>query len=826
MIQHLESLQEEMEEQQAKEEMIFQTDHEVFSCANESITQRKMRENDGTMVTVVCVTYDHEKYIAEALDSFLMQKTNFKFKIFVGEDCGSDGTADIVREYASRYPDMIVPFIREKNLGPQRNLLDMCARATSPYIALCDGDDYWTDEYKLQKQFDYMESHPDYKFCFAKTEIKPTETWPHYIYYKANENGKYILPDCCPGYRLPKAPLTMNDFIKENSVGHTSSLLFRWDYDIQFPSWFIEGILGDNPLKLIQLGAGNAGYIEDIVSVYRINETGVFTAYRNKDEMFLHTRIEYIRYLWGMLEWYQINQIPEYPKVMLQNRIIQEANNLFNAALNLDMYHAVLDMILKYPDIGKLTLRYYLSTSRDRRMLEDAWGQQGYQAMIKSKWFRNLIRPYICLSAKILEWKTSSKAKRLRGKLKNLVSWLCYWLYTPIPKKKNLWIVSGFRKNTYMDNTRYFYEYVIAHHPEIEIYWLTKNKDIYNNLKREGMPVLLMNTFKCICKVSRASIAVVDHYAVTDFERPSGFNDRTKVVQLWHGVGFKSAIQKDGKNATRHPGVIPSDDILSRPGDSIPRRIIKKIKYIRHAYFRELYEKYFLFLTPGQEMVNRMGHPWGIPEASYFSSGYPRTEPMFAAEYNIESPKILYAPTYRWNPEAEAQIVKGFLAVCPQIQDLMEEIKGTFVIRMHPHTWRNYSGQIYKGISRYNRIAFDIEKDVYHSLGFYTMAISDYSSIAVDFSLLDRPTIYFCPDFEEFSREDTGLVPEFKKQITGPFTSTWEETFAEIRSYIKNPEKDSAWARERRNYFYAKETTDQNNSERIICEIKRRLCLK
>ena len=97
-----------------------------------TLTEQKAAENDGTLVTVVCITYKHEAFIAQALDSFLMQKTDFKFKVFVGEDCGPDGTADIVREYARRYPDVIVPFIREENMGAQRNLIDLCQRATSP----------------------------------------------------------------------------------------------------------------------------------------------------------------------------------------------------------------------------------------------------------------------------------------------------------------------------------------------------------------------------------------------------------------------------------------------------------------------------------------------------------------------------------------------------------------------------------------------------------------------------------------------------------------------------------------------------------------------
>lgn len=789
-----------------------------------SITQQKAMENDGTMVTVICLTYNHENYIAQALDSFLMQKTNFKFKIFIGEDCGTDRTADIIREYAAKYPDIVIPFLREQNMGPQRNCLDMCAQATSPYLAFCDGDDYWIDENKLQKQYDYMEAHPEYRFCFAKTEIIASKDWAHAAYYRPNREGRYIIPECLPDYKPVSSPLYASDVIDNLLLGHTSTLFFRWNYDIVFPEWFFEGVYGDAALRLMQLGEdGTAGYIEDVVSVYRINETGVFTSYKDKNEMFANTRLEYVRWISGILSWYKDNNIKKYPKTKLENRLIREVNNYISAIVNRAESEKIIELFEKYPDAGELVLRYYLSANRDRRTLEGAFGWAGYQAIVRNRYFRNLLRPYAKACAKWLRIKSSPTTKKIKGKIKNIVSWVCYWLYTPVPKKKNLWVVSGFRKNTYMDNTRYFYEYVAENHPEIEIYWVTKNKGLYNRLKREGKPVLRMNTLKCIRKMSRASIAVVDHYAVADFERPSGFNDRTKVVQLWHGVGFKSAVSASGDTTTGEPGVVSSVDILPQPGDGILRKLIKKIRYFRHAYYRELYEKYFLFLTPGQEMINRMAKPWGIPEKSWFTCGYPRLRPMFTEMTSGKTNQIMYAPTYRWDPKAEAEIVQGFLDACPEIQMLMEQIDGTFTLRMHPHTWRNYQTAIRKGIAPYDRIMFDTEKDVYHTLGSYSLLITDYSSIAVDFAVLNRPTIYFCPDYEEYSQQDTGLVPEFKEQIPGPMTLSWEDTFSEIRKYVEEPNRDSDWSMQRCAYFYNPETTDADNSDRIVCEIKHRL---
>lgn len=381
-----------------------------MSCRKPDLNKLKQEENDGTMVTVVCTTYNHEKYIAQALDSFVMQKTNFKFKVFVGEDCGPDHTKDIVLDYARRYPDIIVPFIREKNMGATRNTIDMTSQATSPYICFCEGDDYWIDEYKLQKQFDYMEEHKDYTFCFARTEAGG------YLgdfgsYYKPDENGKYIYPDCEPGYVLKDEPYTAADFI-EKFPEHTSTYFFRWDYNIEFPEWYFQGIMGDIPLRLIQMRDGLAGYIPDVVSVYRRNETGAFSKYRDKDMMFVATRGEYIRWLSGMLKFYQENKIRVYPKAQIEKRIDVEYSNLINSALNkLDDYNAVLSVMEKYPDAAEFILKYYLSADSDRRMMESTLGWDGYQAVVRNKYVRRFLKPYTKICSKIL-------ARRQKGKRK------------------------------------------------------------------------------------------------------------------------------------------------------------------------------------------------------------------------------------------------------------------------------------------------------------------------------------------------------------------------------------------------------------------------
>ena len=121
------------------------------------------------MVSIRCIAYNQEKYIRDCLEGFVMQQTNFKFEAIVHNDASTDGTAAIIKEYAEKYPDIIKPILETENQyskhdgSLQRIMAEVCK---GRYVAFCEGDDYWTDPLKLQKQVDFLESHPDYSLCF------------------------------------------------------------------------------------------------------------------------------------------------------------------------------------------------------------------------------------------------------------------------------------------------------------------------------------------------------------------------------------------------------------------------------------------------------------------------------------------------------------------------------------------------------------------------------------------------------------------------------------------------------------------------------------
>lgn len=210
------------------------------------------------MVSICMITYNQENYIAEAIEGVVNQKTNFKFELLIGEDCSIDNTRQICKEYKQKYPNIIKLSLPEKNLGADENFqqtINMCA---GKYLALCEGDDYWTDPFKLQKQFDFMEENTDCSLCFHASE---------YIYSNESERNFIYRPANIPNdnkFSIKHAILGGGSFMA------TNSMFFIHEYVKIFPEWMKNSPVGDLPLMLILAIKGKIGYIDDNMSVYRV----------------------------------------------------------------------------------------------------------------------------------------------------------------------------------------------------------------------------------------------------------------------------------------------------------------------------------------------------------------------------------------------------------------------------------------------------------------------------------------------------------------------------------------------------------------------------
>ena len=223
------------------------------------------------LVSILCTAYNHEEYIADALESFLAQQTDFPFEILVTDDVSSDRTADVIRDYAARYPDIIRPYYQEKNLYQQN--IDayhafLYRDARGKYVALCEGDDYWTDPTKLQRQVDFMEAHPEYSACVHNSMIhycagdRPDEPL-----LSRDGDGDVRLEDVIPGM---------------STAYHTSSLLAKKEL-IEKPTEFYwvgwDYGFTDQPDALGLMLHGPIRYLDRFMSVYRVgSNAGAWSA--------------------------------------------------------------------------------------------------------------------------------------------------------------------------------------------------------------------------------------------------------------------------------------------------------------------------------------------------------------------------------------------------------------------------------------------------------------------------------------------------------------------------------------------------------------------
>ncbi len=237
---------------------------------NNEEVKLNINKND-VLVSVCCVTYNQEDYIRDALDGFINQKTNFKYEVLVHDDASTDNTANIIREYEEKYPNIIKGIYEKENqhsLG-KSSLTRTWREATGKYIAICEGDDYWTDKNKLQKQINYLETHPECTFCFhnATTLNVSTNTMINGFVPQNYETKKYLKSDNI--YNVGE--LELLGFIP------TASFMFRTESLSKLPNWFSKCFVEDWPLKLIMTSFGYAYFIDEPMSVYRKNAKGSVT---------------------------------------------------------------------------------------------------------------------------------------------------------------------------------------------------------------------------------------------------------------------------------------------------------------------------------------------------------------------------------------------------------------------------------------------------------------------------------------------------------------------------------------------------------------------
>ncbi len=278
-------------------------------------------------VSAYCLAYNHEKYIRSALEGFVMQKTNFKFEVFVHDDASTDNTARIIREYAEKYPDIIKPIYQTENQYSQGIKITkafILPRVSGKYIAICEGDDYWTDENKLQKQFDIMESNDNVSMCVHSVQ-KVSED---------DTEKQGLIPSEDLNYNSNKLFTSeeLVDLVISNYayLFHTSSYFLRKKIIEESANGLSNYINGDESLLRTAISCGDVYYLNDVMSNRRMWAVG---NYNNRRLLFSEEKKISDRIKWAKAYEY-FNEMTEFE---------------YNDKVVNNIYDRVISLYLDYP---------------------------------------------------------------------------------------------------------------------------------------------------------------------------------------------------------------------------------------------------------------------------------------------------------------------------------------------------------------------------------------------------------------------------------------------------------------------------------------------
>jgi glycosyltransferase involved in cell wall biosynthesis len=214
------------------------------------------KQQDNILVSVWMITYNHEKYIADAIKSVLAQKGSFTIELNIGVDNSTDKTAEIVSEFEKQYPNIIKAKYYSTNIGMMANMIETMQRCKGKYVALLEGDDYWTYENKLQEQVNFLENNQDFSFCFHNAEVVYENDRPSHL-FSPLENIEYQAPQIIKNWLIP-----------------TPSVVFR-NFNIQWPAFAFNCVHGDILFFLLLFEKGKAFAFNKAWCAYRKNANSI-----------------------------------------------------------------------------------------------------------------------------------------------------------------------------------------------------------------------------------------------------------------------------------------------------------------------------------------------------------------------------------------------------------------------------------------------------------------------------------------------------------------------------------------------------------------------
>lgn len=243
-----------------------------------------MSNKISPLVSIKCLVYNHGPYLRQCLDGFIMQKTNFDFEVIVHDDASTDNSADIIREYADKYPDIIKPIYETENQyskkdGSLTKIMNAAIHPNAKYIASCEGDDYWIDSNKLQKQVDFLEYNQEYVMCSHK-------------YYSYSQNKGEMLSIIRPVNVEDSCSYSLMDLINGKWLFHPLTVMYRRSaFNI---TEYLKYKMSYDVILFYHILKSGKGYLfNDIMATYRIHDGGVWSRLKQEDQFELELKQRY-----------------------------------------------------------------------------------------------------------------------------------------------------------------------------------------------------------------------------------------------------------------------------------------------------------------------------------------------------------------------------------------------------------------------------------------------------------------------------------------------------------------------------------------------------
>lgn len=290
-----------------------------------------MKEDPAISVSVLMVTYNHENFISHAIESVLMQKTSFPFELVIGEDCSTDKTREIVIRYAQNYPLIVKALLPPMNLGIRQNSLNTFKECKGKYLAFLDGDDYWTDSNKLQKQVDFLEANPDYSICVGGfTELSNGTLGKTIVIkdLKQNDQGRNGFTFGLKEMQKKWITKTLTAVIRNDVFHSIDFTVYKYIRDIHFFYHSVKNHKGFYFTEVFGVFRIHEGSVNSMKQG-RVNSNAAYNCYR---ELYENNRDEFTRIMayFNTLALLNYNLYNKYPGNTLGKNL-----KLFNEALRL-----------------------------------------------------------------------------------------------------------------------------------------------------------------------------------------------------------------------------------------------------------------------------------------------------------------------------------------------------------------------------------------------------------------------------------------------------------------------------------------------------------